>query len=153
VSRPVKPFNGPRRQGGWIGLAVAVVGAYASSRSQSAQNKDKDKMSYESQRDLSNLDFQQRQWLQEQARAWQLQDKQFDLNYKENAIAGFRDAAPPNSVGDNGAWGAPPAPTSIDTSNLARTQANGQAAIVDPRTGQPVNANAVPLSQFGGGYG
>lgn len=153
MSNPVKHFNGPRRQGGWIGLAVAVVGAYAKSRSDSAKAEDEEKLTYENKRDLSNLSFQQSRWIQEQARAWQLQDKQFDLNYKENAIGSFRDAAPPNAVGDNGAWGTPPAPTSIDTSNLARTQANGQAAIVDPRTGQPMNANAVPLSQFGGGYG
>jgi hypothetical protein len=145
----MKPFRGPRYQGGWIGIAVAAVGAYASSREQSASKKDANKMNYADSRDLANLSFQQNEWLNEQARKWQLQDKQFDMNYKENAIGGFRDTAPANVLTQDGSFGAAPAPTQLDTSGLAPRQANGQAAIIDPRTGQPVNANAQPLSQFG----
>lgn len=145
----MKPFKGPKHQGGWIGIAVAAVGAYASSRSQSAANKESNKMKYEDSRDLSNLEFQQQKWLNEQARVWQQQDKQFDLNYKENAIGGFRDAAPGNVLTGDGSYGTPPAPTQLNTTGLAPTQANGQPAIVDPRTGQPVNGAAAPMSQFG----
>jgi hypothetical protein len=145
----MKPFRGPRYQGGWIGIAVAAVGAYASSRSQSSANKEANKMKYEDSRDLANLEFQQQKWLNEQARVWQQKDKQFDLNYKENAIGGFRGAAPSNVLTADGNYGTPPAPTQLDTSGLAATQQNGQPAIIDPRTGQPMNANATPLAQFG----
>jgi hypothetical protein len=145
----MKQFRGPRYQGGWIGLAVAVVGAYAKSKAQSNADKKADKMKYEDSRDLSDIEFQQQRWLNEQARTWQQQDKQFDLNYKENAIGGFRDAAPANVLTADGSYGTPPAPTQLDTSGLAPTQANGQAAIIDPRTGQPINAAAEPLAQFG----
>lgn len=133
----------------WIGIAVAAVGAYASSRSQANAAKEQGKMKYEDARDLSNIDFQQRSWIEQQARKWQLEDQQRQLNYKENTIGGFRDAAPANVLTADGSWGTPPAPTQLDTSGLAPTQENGQAAIVDPRTGQPMNADAAPLAQFG----
>lgn len=145
----MKPFKGPKHQGGWIGIAVAAVGAFASSKAQSASNKEANKMKYEDARDLSNLEFEQNKWLNEQARVWQQEDKQFGLNYKENAIGGFRDAAPPNVLTDDGSYGTPPAPTQLDTSGLAPTQANGQPAIIDPRTGKPMNADAQPMQQFG----
>ncbi len=146
-------FTSRARQGGWIGIAVAAVGAYASSRSQQNAQKDQNKVKYEDARDLSNLSFQQQQWLDEQSRAWAQQDKQFDLNYKENAIGGFRDAAPANVLTADGSWGTPPAPTQIDTSGLAPRQDNGQALIYDPRTGQPMNSNAQPMGQFAGRTG
>lgn len=144
-------FRGPRSAGGWIGIAVAAVGAYASSRSQQNAQKQQNAVKYEDARDLANLGFQQQRWLDEQSRAWAQQDKQFDLNYKENAIGGFRDAAPANTLTSDGSYGTPPAPTQFDTSGLAPTQANGQPAIYDPRTGQPVNGAAPPMNQFAGG--
>lgn len=146
----MKPFKGPRSCGGWIGIAVAAVGAYASARSKENADENANKVKYSDARDLSNLSFQQQEWLDQESRKWALEDKQFDLNYKENAIGGFRDAAPPNAMSADGSYGPPPAPTQIDTSGLAPTQANGQAAIIDPRTGQPVNAGAQPLDQFRG---
>lgn len=132
-----KGFQGPRRQGGWIGLAAMVVGGIASSYSQqSAQNRQQ-KQNYTDQRDLANLQFQQQNWLNQQARAWTLQDYQRAQNYKEDAIGGFRDAAPANAASPDGQWGAPPARTQVDTSGLAPTQ-GGQPLIRDPRTGQPM---------------
>jgi hypothetical protein len=147
----MKPFRGPRYQLGWIGIVVAAIGAYASSRSQQNAQKQQNAVKYEDARDLSNLQFEQQRWLDEQSRAWAQQDKQFDLNYKENAIGGFRDAAPANVLTADGSYGTPPAPTHLDTSGLAPTQANGQAAIYDPRTGQPMLGNVPPMNQFAGG--
>ena len=153
----MKPFKGPRHQGGWIGIAVAAVGAFASAKSKENAEKNANKVKYSDARDLANLDFQQKAWLDEQSRKWALEDKQFDLNYKENAIGGFRNAAPPNAASADGSWGAPPAATSIDTSGLAQRQDNGRALIYDPRTGAPMNSNAQvpqqPMGQFAGRAG
>lgn len=143
-----KGFKSNRHQGGWIAIAAAVVGGIASSASQQSSQNKQNKVSYENQRDLSDLQFQQQNWLNQQQRAWNLQDYARTQNYKENAIGSFAGAAPPNAL-NNGQWGPRPTPTTVDTSGLAPTQANGQAALIDPRTGQPINGNAAPLSQFG----
>ena len=159
----MKPFNGPRRQGGWIGIAAAVVGGIASSYGQQSAANKQQKVKYTDQRDLSNLQFEQQNWLAQQQHAWNLEDYQRTQNYKEDAIRGFSQYAPDNAVDPNGAWQAPPARTDVsaDTANLAQTDANGNPLIYDPRTGAPVFANAqvpqqpvapaknVPLGQFG----
>lgn len=145
----MKPFKGPKHQGGWIGIAAAVVGGIASSAASQKAAKNQNKMNYADSRDLSELQFQQQQWLAEQSRKWNLEDYQRQQNYKEDAIAGFRNAAPPNTASKTGQWGPPPARTAVDTSGLAPRQSNGQPVIIDPRTGQMMNAGAAPLSQFG----
>lgn len=147
----MKPFKGPRHQRGWIGIAAAVVGGIASSySSQSAADK-KNKTDYQSQKDLSNLSFQQQNWLAQQSHVWDEEAYQQKQNYTEDAVRSFAPYAGPNQASPTGAWQAAPARTDVSsqTAGLAPTQANGQPAIIDPRTGQPVNANAPPLSQFG----
>jgi hypothetical protein len=143
-------FTSPRSCGGWIGIAAMVVGGIASSYSQQSSQNKQNKVSYETQRDLSNLQFEQQTWANEQARVWNLEDYQRMQNYKEDAIAGFRDAAPANEASPTGEWGPPPARTDVSaqTANLAPRQANGQPLIYDPRTNQPVGANYAPLQQF-----
>lgn len=134
----------------WIGIAAMVVGGIASSAaSQKAADKS-DKKKYADSRDLSELEFQQKTWADQQARAWQLQDYQRTQNYKESAIGSFRDAAPANAASADGSWGAPPPMTDVssETSKLAPTQANGQPLIYDPRTGQPIGSNFAPMTQF-----
>lgn len=147
----MKSFKGPRHQGGWIGIAAAVVGGIASSySSQSAADK-KNKTDYQSQKDLSNLSFQQQDWLAQQSHKWDLEAYQMKNNYTEDAVRSFAPYSGPNQADPNGAWQAAPARTDVSgqTAGLAPMQANGQPVIIDPRTGQPVNANAPPLSQFG----
>lgn len=151
----MKPFKGPKFQGGWIGIAAAVVGGIATSASNQSAAKDKNKMDYNTQRDLSELQFQQQNWLQQQSHKWAEEDAQRATNYKEDAIRGFGSSAPENAL-DGGEWGAPPQRTVIDTSGLAQTQANGQPLIYDPRTKQPILGDVAaqqqrPLNQFAGG--
>lgn len=149
----MKNFKGPKSCGGWVGIIMSVVGSFAKSEAEKKKDKDGEKLLYKDKSDLGNLQFQQQSWLDQQSEKWKRQDTQTGLNYKENAIAGFADAAPANAESSDGSWGPRPTPTKIDTTGLAQTQGNGAALIYDPRTGKPVNNNAqvpsAPLSQFG----
>lgn len=136
----MKPFNGPRHQGGWIALAAVVVGGVLSSASEQDAADDKAKKDYKTERDLSNLSFEQKKWLSEQDHKWTLEDYQRAQNYKEEAIGGFRQYAGPNAASPTGEWQAPPARTDVsaDTEGLAQVDENGQPYLIDPRTGKPV---------------
>lgn len=145
----MKPFTGGRKyQGGWV-IAATVVAGIASSYSQQKAAAKKDKVSYQDQSDLSNLDFQQKNWLAQQDHAWNLEDQQFALNYKEDAIAGYRPYAGKNVASANGEWQAPPERTVRSTEGLAPLGPNGQPLIYDPRTGQPILSNAQVPQQPG----
>jgi len=156
----MKPFNGPKHQRGWIAIAAAVVGGIASSASsQSASNK-ANKVKYSDQRDLSDLSFEQQNWLAQQSHKWDLEAYQMQQNYKENAVRSFADYAGKNQASPTGEWQAPPKPTDVSsqTNGLAQVDANGNPLLYDPRTGAPVFANAqvppapakdVPMGQFG----
>lgn len=157
----MKPFNGPKRQRGWIGIAAMVVGGIASSTSsQSAANK-QNKVKYSDSRDLSNLQFEQQSWLSQQQEKWSREDTAKTEDFKQNTIRSFADAAPANTASADGSWGAPPPLWQADTQGLAQTDANGNPLIYDPRTGAPSFANAqvpqapvapaktVPMGQFG----
>lgn len=156
----MKPFT-RNRQGGWIGIAAAVVGGIASSASsQSAQNK-QNKMKYTDERDLSNLQFEQNNWLAQQQEKWSREDTAQEKQFQQGAIRSFAKDAPANAVSADGSWGPPPAQWQANTTGLAQTDANGNPLIYDPRTGAPSFANAqvpqqpvapaktAPLGQFG----
>jgi len=82
----MKPFNGPRSQGGWVAaLATAAAAAYNSYSARKQKDKDKKDAS-----DLSKEGFRRQAWLDQQSRKWQLEDRK----YKEDAIGGFRNAGP-----------------------------------------------------------
>jgi hypothetical protein len=132
-------FTSPRRQGGWIMLAGAVVGVAGSIAQQSGENK-QNKVKYQDQRDLDSLQLEQSNWAKQQQRVWDLQDLQRAQNYKEDAIAGFRQYAPKNVSSNDGSWQAPPARTDTtgQQAGLAPVDANGQPYLLDPRTGKPV---------------
>lgn len=158
----MRAFKGPKSCGGWIGIAAAVVGGLASSASsQSATNK-QNKVKYSDQRDLSNLQFEQQNWLSQQQEAWNREDTAQNKQFTQHAIRSFAQYAPPNAVSADGSWGQPPAEWQANTQGLAQTDANGNPLIYDPRTGAPSFANAqvpqqpgvapaknVPLGQFG----
>lgn len=139
----MKPYKGPRSQGGWVVIGMAVAGIAGSIADQKAADK-QNKQGYGDKRDISNLEFEQNKWLAEQTHKFELEDYQRQQNYKEDAIRGFAGAAPPNQADPNGQWGPAPAPTDVsaDTANLAQVDANGNPLIYDPRTGLPVFANA-----------
>lgn len=135
----MKPFKGPRHQGGWIAIAAAVVGGIASSSAKQSSENRQNKQSYANNADLSTLNFEQSKWLQEESHKWNLEDYQRVQNYKEDAIRGFADYAGPNQASPTGAWQAPPARTDVsgDTAGLAPVDENGNPYILDPRTGKP----------------
>lgn len=154
----MKAFNGPKRQGGWIGIAAAVVGGIASSYGQQSAANKQNKVKYSDQRDLSNLQFEQQNWLAQQQEKWNREDTAQQKQFQQNTIRSFADEAPPNAVSVDGSWGAPPPLWQANTQGLAQTDANGNPLIYDPRTGAPSFANAqvpqapaknVPLGQFG----
>lgn len=118
-------------------FAVGVVGSIADQKKEDKAAK----QSYGDKSDLSTLDFEQKNWLEQQSHKWNLEDYARTQNYKEDAIAGFRDYAPANAASATGEWQAPPARTTVDTTGLAATQANGQPLIYDPRTGEPILGN------------
>jgi hypothetical protein len=74
----MKTFKGPRKQGGWIGLAISAAGAAYKAYS---DNKDKED-DQQNKLDQDNQIFQDRAWLDQQQRKFALQDRQ----YKENAF-------------------------------------------------------------------
>lgn len=151
----MKPFKGPKSCGGWIGIAAAVVGGIASSAAKQSSDNRKNKQDYQNSSDLSTLNFEQNKWLQEESHKWNLEDYQRQQNYKEDAIGGFREFAPPNAASPTGAWQAPPArtDTTADQQYLAPVDVNGNPYIIDPRTGKPqLGGDAAPgtLRQFQG---
>jgi hypothetical protein len=151
----MRPFKGPKHQGGWIGIAAAVVGGMASSAAKQSSDNRKNKQDYANSSDLSTLNFEQNKWLQEESHKWNLEDYQRQQNYKEDAIAGFRQYAGPNYADPKGQWQAPPprTDTTADQQYLAPVDVNGNPYIIDPRTGKPqLGADATPgtLRQFQG---
>ena len=136
----------PRRQGGWIGVAAMVVGSVIKGVGDAKSAHSQQKQAYSDKADLSNLDFQQQSWLAQQQHKWDLENYQMTQNYKEDAIRGFAQYAPPNAASPDGSWGAPPPRTTVDTSGLALTQPNGQAFIIDPKTQQPIASAAPPAT-------
>lgn len=136
-------FSSKKRMGGWIGV-LSIVGGIAGSIGQQDQQNKQNKNQYQTQSDLSNLSFQQQDWLAQQNRKWQLQDYQTAQNYKQNAIAGFEKYAPANTADPNGAWQPPPKPVDMsgEMTGLAPTGPNGLPLIYDPKTGLPMDANA-----------
>jgi len=138
-------FVSRRRQGGWVAIAGAVIGIAGSIADQSKENK-QNKVKYADQRDLDTLQFEQNDYLKQQQRKWDLQDLERAQNYKEDAIAGFRQYAPKNVSSNDGSWQAPPArtDTTADQAGLARTDTNGQPYMLDPRTGQPIFGAGLP---------
>ena len=103
---------------GWGALATAAVAAYSSYSDQ----KDKED-SRKDQKDLSQLGFQRQNWLDQQQRKWNLEDRK----YKEDAIAGFRQFAPASASTFNGSQFQTPPPTS--TEGLAAFDPNVPGAI------------------------
>jgi hypothetical protein len=138
-------FKGPKRQGGWIVLGSVVVGALGSVSQQASQNK-QNKVKYQDESDLSNLNFQQQDWLAQQQHKWDLQAYQQNENYKQGAIAGFEKYAPANVADASGKWQAPPKPVDMSgqEAGLAPVGSNGLPVIIDPRTGQPMDQNYNP---------
>jgi hypothetical protein len=108
----MKPFSGPRHQRGFIGLAIAAAGAaYKAYESNKAQdNKDKHSTEENAQ------EFQDKAWLDQQQRKFQLQDRQ----YEENAIRQYA----PFYKGP-----AMPDPKLTDTTGLADWQPNGKGPV------------------------
>lgn len=144
----MKPFT-RNRQGGWLGIAAAVVGGIASSYGQQSSQSRQSKLNYQDQSDLSNLNFQQQSWLVQQSHKWDLEDFAMQHNYNKSLIAGFEPYAGPNKADPNGQWQAPPQPVDVSqyTNGLAPTDANGQPYIIDPRTGKPMLGAAQGTNQ------
>jgi hypothetical protein len=143
----MRAVKGPKHQGGWVMLAVAAAGVVGSMADQKEADK-QSKVKYEDSRDLDTLQFAQKDWLNQQAHAWELEDYQRAKNYNEDAIRGFAQYAPPNTASPDGKWQAPPERTDVsaDTAGMAPRDVNGQPYLIDPRTGKPVYG-ADPMSQ------
>jgi hypothetical protein len=138
-----KGFTSPRNQGGWLGIAAAVVGGIASSYSNQSAANTKNKQDYASQSQLSTLNFEQQNWLAQQSHKWDLQDFQLQHNYNQGLIAGFDGASGTNKATPDGSWPTiKPVDVSAQTAGLSQTDANGNPLIYDPRTGKPMLANA-----------
>ena len=70
---------------------ISVIGGAISGSAQASNQKDMTQAQINAQADQSELNFERQDWLAQQQRAWQLQDRQ----YKQQAIAGFsKDWAP-----------------------------------------------------------
>ena len=116
----------------WAVAATAVVGAYSSYQEQ----KDKED-ARKDEKDMSELGFQRRSWLDQQQRKWNLEDRK----YKEDSIGGFRSFAPESARTFNGQPVVAPTPTS--TSGLAEFDPNKPGAIHfglpdDPKKPKPL---------------
>jgi hypothetical protein len=118
----MKPFTGPKRQGGWIGMvAAAAVSAYETDKENEQRKED---------REDANLDsaesFARRAWLDQQQRKFELQDRQ----YKEDAIAGYRpfytgpEVATPKPTTTQGLADWDPNAEGANPALMASTQAN-----------------------------
>ena len=78
----MKAFRGPKFQGGWVGAAIAAGAAIVGS----IQKDKADKRALDQSKEMSAEGFRRQNYLDQQSRKWQLEDRQ----YKENAIGGFR---------------------------------------------------------------
>lgn len=115
----------------WGVVATAAVAAYSSyEEQQAAEDKEKNN------KELSELGFQRRAWLDQQQRKWNLEDRK----YVEDAVGGFRPFAPAMATNFNGTPVQSPAGTS--TSGLMEFDPNKPGALT--------SAKPKPLMTAGG---
>lgn len=118
----------------WGVVATAAVTAYSSYQDQ----KDKDKARKED-KEMTELGFQRQNWLDQQQRKWNLEDRQ----YKEDAIGGFRQYAPEMATNFQGKPFQTPERTS--TEGLAAFDPNKPGAIQYGLTDEDYYAKPKPL--------
>ena len=123
----MKPFKGGRKyQGGWIGAAITAGAAILGSVKSDKDKKDAAKQAGE----LSAEGFRRQAYLNEQARKWELEDRQ----YKENAVRGFA------GYGQSGPQGNPTSTAGLASFNPEiKPGAAGGMAISTPPPQGPVN--------------
>lgn len=102
----------------WGVVATAAVAAYGSYEEQKAQDDAR-----KENKELTELGFNRQNWLDQQQRKWNLEDRQ----YVEDSVAGFRQYAPESATNFGGKPFQTPERTS--TAGLAAFDPNKPGAI------------------------
>lgn len=124
----MKPFKGPRHQGGWVVLGSIAVGLAQGAMNSNSQDQS-DQTRYQTSIDQTNLETQRQIWLAQQQRAWTLEDR----NAKAADIQEFSKYAPQ--------FASAPTMKPFDTSGLANfdpTQTGALSNLAQPGQ-QPPN--------------